>query len=212
MFVYSVGFPQLQRNGWHRANSDTTTWPSRDHSPKCWSQTWTKFHVRKWNYTQERNRHRNLSTHLVLLSAASPPLPTTMVTILGIAVSAVVIPTPPLTIPDDTTTISRGPNWLEPAMTDLGCGAEMAWSTELLADWERRETAMVSESEESTFSSLISLVVKSRWARISGASMVGIWKQRGSSQVLHSTNRKAVVHKEFKNQNPKMGSIQQTAK
>ena len=49
-----------------------------------------------------------------------------MVTILGIVVSAVVIPIPPLTIPDDTTTISRCPNWLAPAMTDLDWGAEMA--------------------------------------------------------------------------------------
>ena len=25
MFVYNVGFPQQQRNGWHKANSDTTS-------------------------------------------------------------------------------------------------------------------------------------------------------------------------------------------
>ena len=97
-----------------------------------------------------------------------------MVTILGSAPSAVVVPTPPFTTPDVTTSISRCPDWLVPAMTDLGCGADVACNTELLRLWERRETVTASESEESTFSSLISLVVKSRWARISGASMVGI--------------------------------------
>lgn len=35
MFVYNVGFPQQQRNGWHKANSDTTSWPS---SADCTSE------------------------------------------------------------------------------------------------------------------------------------------------------------------------------